>query len=890
MQLSALTERMVSSPPSYFHLFMTDLTDTKTGQPRRTAQINLRFYSVFVLWEKTDTQNPRVKLKRCTEQTLQPSGIEAATMDDIGALATSCATHFETLIKSLRAASDKFEEQMRPVEIENEYARFKIWAGNLGALQRGRSSLDARLRDSVTLRAAVLKFLGQLQDCLERSAEITTGLRLPDEWGGETISDEEADNPDDTSGADTDSETGELALELEEIKDIMKQLYRLSFEIRDTRQRFLTKKALLIEEEDPETGEDLFAAHASFDRRHVQESLSHLRRRPSTNQLGAEPAKDLDHNIEDISDTGSYPLHSNDCLADRLAKAITDRRKYFAYWRRHALKLSHITEAPAIQNLSRANLEGPGSRPPVRSSAAGNLEQIPRPKTMVSETDFSKYTRELDTQLDTETVISYATTACDVDGNSSELLPPPRDAADQSELICPYCWVACPSKEGRGKLWREHICQDLQPYLCTYEDCPDGERMYPSRHVWLEHERLVHCRIWRCFEYTSYISKSRDGLLQHFLDCHSGLDEQQAEVLLDIAEATVSDDRKACPFCFSIGPFIKGFQNHMAFHQEQFATFAIPRNIDNSDVTESGRVEDIGSAVPLRSATSGVLGSEKNFVVDEYGLSEKNFDRALLASAETGDCGAIIGCLRNRGADLESKNNDGETPLTLGSKNGHEKVVKLLLEYGADLESRDIKARTPLALGVRNGHEKAVRLLLEYGADLESKDFDGNTPLASAIENGHENVIKLLLENGANRESRNAFNRTLLALGARNGHEKTVKLLLEFGADFEWKDSYGYTPLAIGARNGHVKAVKLLLQYGADLESKDVYGNTPLVGAITNGHEEVVKLLLENGADLESKNADSQTLLALAARNGHEAISSLLLDRMTIADSTHQYD
>ncbi|CAG8158258.1 unnamed protein product [Penicillium olsonii] len=398
MQLSALTERMVSSPPSYFYLFMTDLTDTKTGQPRRTAQINLRFYSVFVLWEKTDTQNPRVKLKRCTEQTLQPSGIEAPTMDDIGALATSCTTHFETLIKSLRAASDEFEEQMRPVETENEYARFKIWAGNLGALQRGRSSLDARLRDSVTLRAAVLKFLGQLQDCLESSAEITKGLRSPDEWGGETISDEEADNTDDMSDADTDSEIGELALGLEEIQDIMKHLYRLSFKIRNTRHHFLTKKALLMKEEDLETGEDLFAAYASFDRRHVQESLSHLRRRP---------------------------LHSSDYLANRLANAITDRRKYFAYWRRHAIKLSHNKELPATQNFSRANLEGPGSRPPVRPSTAGKLERIPMPKTMVSETDFSKYNRELDAQLDTETVISYATTACDVDGNPSELPPPP---------------------------------------------------------------------------------------------------------------------------------------------------------------------------------------------------------------------------------------------------------------------------------------------------------------------------------------------------------------------------------------------------------------------------------------------------------------------------------
>jgi hypothetical protein len=90
-------------------------------------------------------------------------------MDDIGALSTSCVRYFDTLTRSLPKSSDEFKKQMVPKAIDNEYARFKIWAGNLGALQRGRSSLDARLRDSVVLRAAVLKFLGQLQDSLSKS-------------------------------------------------------------------------------------------------------------------------------------------------------------------------------------------------------------------------------------------------------------------------------------------------------------------------------------------------------------------------------------------------------------------------------------------------------------------------------------------------------------------------------------------------------------------------------------------------------------------------------------------------------------------------------------------------------------------------------------------------
>ena len=48
--------------------------------------------------------------------------------------------------------------------------------------------------------------------------------------------------------------------------------------------------------------------------------------------------------------------------------------------------------------------------------------------------------------------------------------------------------------------------------------------------------------------------------------------------------------------------------------------------------------------------------------------------------------------------------------------------MKLLLEKGADVESKDRYGRTPLSWAAGNGHEAVVKLLLEKGADVESKD------------------------------------------------------------------------------------------------------------------------------------------------------------------------
>ena len=42
---------------------------------------------------------------------------------------------------------------------------------------------------------------------------------------------------------------------------------------------------------------------------------------------------------------------------------------------------------------------------------------------------------------------------------------------------------------------------------------------------------------------------------------------------------------------------------------------------------------------------------------------------------------------------------------------GREAVVKLLLEKGAELESKDTNGRTPLAWAAANRHEAVVKLL-----------------------------------------------------------------------------------------------------------------------------------------------------------------------------------
>ncbi|KAJ5152754.1 uncharacterized protein N7482_009232 [Penicillium canariense] len=192
-------------------------------------------------------------------------------------------------------------------------------------------------------------------------------------------------------------------------------------------------------------------------------------------------------------------------------------------------------------------------------------------------------------------------------------------------------------------------------------------------------------------------------------------------------------------------------------------------------------------------------------------------------------------------------------PMSYAAEEGHEGVVRLLVEKGADIEARDTSGRTALSWAAEKGHENIVRLLLEKGVDIEARDILDRTPLLWAIKERHENIVKLLLEKGAELEARNFPGRNPLSLAAEKGYENIVKLLLEKGADIEARDILDRTLLLWAVEEQHENIVKLLLEKGADIEARDISDRTPLSWAAEKGHEGIFKLLLEKDADNKAK-------------------------------------
>jgi hypothetical protein len=108
-------------------------------------------------------------------------------------------------------------------------------------------------------------------------------------------------------------------------------------------------------------------------------------------------------------------------------------------------------------------------------------------------------------------------------------------------------------------------------------------------------------------------------------------------------------------------------------------------------------------------------------------------------------------------ASITCKHKEGSKSQKSGSSAIHKVVtdgrrtadVERLLENGADVDSRDEAGMTPLHSVAFLGHIKTARLLIKYGADVNAINDKGETPLHLAADGGQLEIVKLLLDSGA---------------------------------------------------------------------------------------------------------------------------------------------
>lgn len=139
--------------------------------------------------------------------------------------------------------------------------------------------------------------------------------------------------------------------------------------------------------------------------------------------------------------------------------------------------------------------------------------------------------------------------------------------------------------------------------------------------------------------------------------------------------------------------------------------------------------------------------------------------------------------------------------------------IKSLLDAGADINTRDALGRTPLHMAAFFGNTKTTEFLIANGADLNARDLVGMTPLHIAVISGGRQEVEVLLEKKAEINARSDVGQTALHLAAATGQPKLSRFLLEHGANPQIKDADGKTPLAYAIQNKHPQATAVLQKY-----------------------------------------------------------------------------
>ncbi len=109
-------------------------------------------------------------------------------------------------------------------------------------------------------------------------------------------------------------------------------------------------------------------------------------------------------------------------------------------------------------------------------------------------------------------------------------------------------------------------------------------------------------------------------------------------------------------------------------------------------------------------------------------------------------------------------------------------VDKLIesLEMGADVDSKDEIGWSPIFWAVKNNDEVMIDILIFNDAELDIRDKTDSTPAIIAAEWGYSNIIDILGKEGANLEIEDRYKRTALRLAMWNSDKKILKVLKKY--------------------------------------------------------------------------------------------------------------
>jgi ankyrin repeat protein len=233
--------------------------------------------------------------------------------------------------------------------------------------------------------------------------------------------------------------------------------------------------------------------------------------------------------------------------------------------------------------------------------------------------------------------------------------------------------------------------------------------------------------------------------------------------------------------------------------------------------------------------------------------------------------------LLKEGADVDHRDNEGQTPLISACSIGVIDGVKTFIQLGADVNAKNKKSQSAIMKSCIiefDDDPKIIELLIKAGA----QDID--KAVLTSVTFGNVNTLKTLINNGGNINMVDNKGRNLLMLASLSfGDSEVVEFMLRNEFDLEKKDKYGNTALLLASNpwGGNDDAIPALVKDGANINVKNNNGISPLLNLVFSENPKLIKLLIDRGADINILGNDGDSPLLMATRMNKYNIVKLLL-------------
>ena len=176
--------------------------------------------------------------------------------------------------------------------------------------------------------------------------------------------------------------------------------------------------------------------------------------------------------------------------------------------------------------------------------------------------------------------------------------------------------------------------------------------------------------------------------------------------------------------------------------------------------------------------------------------------------------------VKRRELDVNTRNQQGKTPLHMVAATGNDEIALVLLRHGADVQLKDTGGSTPLHIACYQGNTSIVELIFKERPQsrdvlLTQADRAGNIPLmiAKKSPNNSTAIINFLISHDVDLQTTNETSETLLHMfGPTDNAESTMLIVKRAPSLLSSRNIYRQTPLHIAAMMGHKESLLVFIR------------------------------------------------------------------------------